>query len=571
MATVEAASAATQTVSPNHLALYRPGTGTMWLLANSRGTFVPVYHEGDPGNGIGGYDLKSGNDRAFAFDYDGSGSVDHIALYRPGTGTMWILKNAGGSFTPVYQQGDPGNGIGGYDLKSGDDRAFAFDYDGSGKLDHLALYRPGTGTMWILKNNGGTFTPVYQQGDPGNGIGGYDLKSGNDRAFAFDYDGSGKLDHLALYRPGTGTMWILKNAGGTFTPVYQQGDPGNGIGGYDLKSGNDRAFALASTLQPAPSLSRDDLLAAIARYGPTVKFHPEEQFLPCSVEWFLQNAWLCQPGSRVQATPQNLPSTIGAPDDHKFWLRLKDDGHRGGDLSSARAYVHAKPSKKTGFTDISFWLCYAYNGAGTAHLFPFKDRLSLDPFGEHYGDWETFTLRISNRTKLLDSVYLSQHDSGEWVTNLAEFTVENGRIVIYSSLNGHSAYKSAGSNPSKRTHLQAPWPFSGDVYDFSLVNLCDNGSHSLDCSSNFVLVSASYLGDQAPQEPAWLNFGYRWGPQIIYPAGTLDQWVSGTGIGSFLAGPLLRWLLGALPSEAKGEDGPSGPKTKANWNGSPED
>ena len=63
---------------------------------------------------------------------------------------------------------------------------------------------------------------MYQQGDPGNGIGGYDLKSAADRAFAFDYDSSGKLDHLALYRPG-GAVWILKNTGGQFAPVDQQG------------------------------------------------------------------------------------------------------------------------------------------------------------------------------------------------------------------------------------------------------------------------------------------------------------------------------------------------------------
>jgi hypothetical protein len=113
-------------------------------------------------------------------------------------------------FSPVYSQGDPGNGIGGYDLASPADRAFAFDYDHSGKLDHMALYRPATGTMWILKNTNGSFSPVYSQGDPGNGIGGYDLMSAADRAFAFDYDHSGKLDHMALYRPATGTMWILR-------------------------------------------------------------------------------------------------------------------------------------------------------------------------------------------------------------------------------------------------------------------------------------------------------------------------------------------------------------------------
>ncbi len=124
---------------------------------------------------------------------------------------MLVFSQANGQFVPVYQQGAPGNGIGGYDLKSPADQAFAFDYDHSSKPDHIALYRPGTGTMWILKNSGGTFSPVYAQGAPGNGIGGYDLKSPADRAFAFDYDHSSKPDHIALYRPGTGTMWILKN------------------------------------------------------------------------------------------------------------------------------------------------------------------------------------------------------------------------------------------------------------------------------------------------------------------------------------------------------------------------
>jgi hypothetical protein len=51
---------------------------------------------------------------------------------------------------------------------------------------------------------------VYAQGDPGNGMGGFDIADDRDQAFAFDYDHSGKLDHLVFYRPGTGTMWILK-------------------------------------------------------------------------------------------------------------------------------------------------------------------------------------------------------------------------------------------------------------------------------------------------------------------------------------------------------------------------
>jgi hypothetical protein len=206
-----------------------------------------VYQQGAPGNGIGGYDLADAADRVLAFDYTSSGKLDHLVLYRPGTGIIWILTNNVGAFTAVPPQGAPGNGIGGYDLADPADRAFAFDYNGSGKLDHLVLYRPGTGTLWILRNNGGTFAPVYQQGAPGNGIGGYDLADPADRAFPFDYSGSGKPDHLVLYRPGTGTIWILRNNGGTFAPIYAEGAPGTGIHAYDLADQADRAFAFDAT------------------------------------------------------------------------------------------------------------------------------------------------------------------------------------------------------------------------------------------------------------------------------------------------------------------------------------
>src|SRR6266436_8695034 len=172
--------------------------------------------------GIGGYDLGAAADRGFTCDYDGTGKLDHLVFYRPGKGAIFILKNSAGNFSAVYAQGDPGSGIGTYNLKSPADQAFAFDYDGSGKLDHLVFYRPGTGAIFILKkDSSGNFSPVYQQGDQGIGIGGYDLKSPADRGFAFDYDGSGKLDHLVLYRPGAGMIGILKNSSGQFSPVYQ--------------------------------------------------------------------------------------------------------------------------------------------------------------------------------------------------------------------------------------------------------------------------------------------------------------------------------------------------------------
>ena len=105
-------------------------------------------------------------------------------------------------------------------MAASNDQVFPFDYDGSGKLDHLVLYRPGSGTIWILRNQNGQFTAVYAASAPGNGIGGYDLASPGDRIVPFDFEGTGKLDHLVLYRPGSGTIWILEHSGSAFSPVY---------------------------------------------------------------------------------------------------------------------------------------------------------------------------------------------------------------------------------------------------------------------------------------------------------------------------------------------------------------
>jgi len=174
-------------------------------------TYFGVYQSN---NGIGGYDLKSSADRAIAFDYDASGKLDHLVFYRPGAGIIYIIrKNPDGTFSAVYQSN---NGIGGYDLKSSADRAIAFDYDSSGKLDHLALYRPGKGVFWILRRVGADFYPVYTASPNYTwppGIGGYDFASSADQAFVYDYNASGKLDNLVPYRPGTGLIWILSPVG----------------------------------------------------------------------------------------------------------------------------------------------------------------------------------------------------------------------------------------------------------------------------------------------------------------------------------------------------------------------
>ncbi|SEH03030.1 hypothetical protein SAMN05444920_13239, partial [Nonomuraea solani] len=101
-------------------------------------------------------------------------------------------------------------GIGGYDLKDAGDQVVAFDYEHSGKLDHLLLYRPGGHTAWVLAHGtGNTFRAVFSSAA---GIGGYDLRSAADRVITFDYTSSGGQNHLLLYRPGDQIAWIVGRA-----------------------------------------------------------------------------------------------------------------------------------------------------------------------------------------------------------------------------------------------------------------------------------------------------------------------------------------------------------------------
>jgi hypothetical protein len=76
---------------------------------------------------------------------------------------------------------------------------FAFDFDSSGKRDHLVFYHPKQDStnqkaIYIIKSNGDeTFTDRYS----GDSIGEFNLTAHPIvRGFAFDFDSSGKRDHL---------------------------------------------------------------------------------------------------------------------------------------------------------------------------------------------------------------------------------------------------------------------------------------------------------------------------------------------------------------------------------------
>eukprot|EP00268_Persea_americana_P015868 TRINITY_DN17496_c0_g1_i1.p1 TRINITY_DN17496_c0_g1~~TRINITY_DN17496_c0_g1_i1.p1 ORF type:complete len:448 (+),score=81.99 TRINITY_DN17496_c0_g1_i1:526-1869(+) len=312
-----------------------------------------------------------------------------------------------------------------------------------------------------------------------------------------------------------------------------------------------------SNLSCMPNLAQIQVL--MQAYAPWIYFHPNDAYLSSSVTWFFNNgALLYKQGdptpNPIDPTGSNLPQ--GGSNDGAYWLDLpRDDGAKErvkkGDLQNSACYLHVKPILGASFTDIDIWVFYPFNGAAKAKVALVN--LSLGRIGEHVGDWEHVTLRISNFNGELWKVYFSEHSSGIWV-NASELEFQGGnKAVTYSSLHGHAFY------PQPGLVLQGSTKFG-----IGIRNDTAKGKLSLDTGMSFLLIAAEHLGSIVV-EPPWLNYARGWGPKIDYDIGQeIDK------VAKVLPAELksaLKDVVKGLPKEVLGEKGPTGPKMKRNWEG----
>jgi Vacuolar protein sorting-associated protein 62/Beta/Gamma crystallin len=315
------------------------------------------------------------------------------------------------------------------------------------------------------------------------------------------------------------------------------------------------------TAVSGPTLAQ--LQALIAATGPKRYFNPKDEFGPSSVDWFLQRATLVSSNGSTQPASNGLPTT--GSDDGSNWLTIPTQ-YRGGDLSSAVAYVNAK-YQNAYYIDLQYWFFYPYNGGGTGTVtvVEVSGDIDLTPMGEHGGDWEHATFRVELATKDILAVYMAQHDSGNWYTPGA-LQYENGVPVIYSSKHGHATYKDEGKHLTNDVTLKAvgvTW------FQFGLRNDTDNGT-SLDCRTKYQIVAADWLGSQVTA-PQWLSYPHRWGPHIEYTTAYLKNVIEVAldpfDFGIYPMDEAVDAIYDALPDEMKEEDGPTGPKFKKAWSG----
>jgi hypothetical protein len=147
-------------------------------------------------DGVGGVDVVAmddfiyGEPRATDYhpgDFDGDGTAD-LAVFRPSTGTFFVLNSGSNTFN--FQN----FGLNG-------DQPIEGDFDGDSRSD-IAIFRPSNGNWFIQRSSDGQ-------------LAGTTFGQAGDKPVAGDYDKDRKTD-IAVWRPSNGTQFILRSSDGQF-------------------------------------------------------------------------------------------------------------------------------------------------------------------------------------------------------------------------------------------------------------------------------------------------------------------------------------------------------------------
>ena len=195
------------TAPPADLAIWRPSTGTWWVL-------------GGPGSAQTTQAWGLPTDIPVPGDYDGDGKTD-FSVFRPSTGEWYVINSSNLAWS-VWQWG------------VSTDILVPADYDGDGKTDR-GVFRPSNANWYIIRSSDGAwFQPQF-------GL-------STDTPAAADYDGDGKAD-IGVWRGASpSTFYVLRSGNGQLQTAQlgQSGDvpvstdyDGDGKADFALRRGAD--------------------------------------------------------------------------------------------------------------------------------------------------------------------------------------------------------------------------------------------------------------------------------------------------------------------------------------------
>lgn len=184
----------------------------------------------------------------------------------------------------------------------------------------------------------------------------------------------------------------------------------------------------------------------INKFCPMFRFHEDEQFMPCSIEWYTSKCDLIDnvTGKLNMSAPS--PEFLAVLNQRDYVLCFDPSFTNGQPfLNETPIYVAVFEDLHEDIIYLQYCLLFAYNGP--SKLFAkckFVNSCGCEA-GAHYGELEHVTIKVKKSTQEMISVYFGAHRryDGCWRdARKVEKTITNNPIV-YVALGSHACYPQA--------------------------------------------------------------------------------------------------------------------------------
>jgi hypothetical protein len=208
----------------------------------------------------------------------------------------------------------------------------------------------------------------------------------------------------------------------------------------------------------------------IHRFAPVIKLHPNEQYLPAEIQWYLPrvrmrfdvsygfdhqildkgvlnigNLLAQKDGDQVSGLTENSSNFFLEQIDVNGEDQLdsyRQETRKGSSSSDWTCYGHVRQAMGSDSYDVQYIFFYAYNGS------LFEEIVDT----AHEADFEHITVKVGKDLQTIVQIYYAAHDNeGKWYQKQTSAGVKDGysltldgRPIVFAAINSHASYPYEG-------------------------------------------------------------------------------------------------------------------------------
>lgn len=220
------------------------------------------------------------------------------------------------------------------------------------------------------------------------------------------------------------------------------------------------ATPAAAPAPPRPGVAKVQIanlvieMERVARVAPVVLFHPDEPYLPCSVEYLLAQATLLdKDGSPLKHNPGQEDLAAHRADGARLVInpsQYTGEALADGKRVQAPMYVSAQVGPGATYVDLHYIFLFAYNGPQTCRVRVPRSSFEcvLPNFAEHEGDIEGVTVRVTPDLSRILQVQVEGHGQPTCIAP-NDLEMQGTHPVIRCAYNSHATYNAKNRQPTE--------------------------------------------------------------------------------------------------------------------------